>query len=125
MKTETTDKLTAPQGVAGSDLFCFRWWYKGKTIEGNIMKLEGRVVAKDASDAIDKVEKQMRAKWPTVRWMQGKEIEGDGWTFGPTVQKLKKPVKAAPPEKQCGVCKAPIPADATSCDSCGSTDAET
>ena len=58
------------------------------------MKLEGRVVATDASAACDKVEKQMRAEWPTVRWMQGKEIEGDGMTFGPTVQKLKTPVVA-------------------------------
>lgn len=58
------------------------------------MKLEGRVVAHDASEACDRVEKQMRAEHPTMRWMQGKEIEGNGVTFGPTVQKLKTPVEA-------------------------------
>lgn len=76
------------------EVFCFRWWYKGRTAEGNTMKLEGRVEARDASEACDKVEKQMRAEWPTVRWMQGREIEGDGVTFGPTVQKLKTPIAA-------------------------------
>jgi hypothetical protein len=39
----------------------------------------------------------MRAKWPTVRWMQGREIDGDGVTFGPTVQKLKTPITARKP----------------------------
>ena len=41
------------------------------------------------------MEKQMRAEHPTMRWMQGKEIEGNGVTFGPTVQKMKTPVEAA------------------------------
>lgn len=31
----------------------------------------------------------MRAAHPAVRWMQGREIEGGGMTFGPTVQKLR------------------------------------
>lgn len=90
-----TDSQTAnASGVGSTDWFCFRWWYKGRTAEGNTMKLEGRVVARDASEACDKVERQMRAKWPTVRWMHGREIEGDGVTFGPTVQKLKTPITA-------------------------------
>ena len=32
----------------------------------------------------------MRAENPTVRWMQGREIEGNGVMFGPTVQRLKR-----------------------------------
>lgn len=91
---DVIEQPTALPAVACSEWFCFRWWYKGRTAEGNTMKLEGRVEARDASEACDKVEKQMRAKWPTVRWMQGREIEGDGVTFGPTVQKLKTPIKA-------------------------------
>ena len=47
-------------------------------------------MAADSGAACDKVEREMRAKYPTIRWMQGREIEGDGWRFGPTVQKLKK-----------------------------------
>ncbi len=91
---DVIEQPTALTPVACSDRFCFRWWYKGRTAEGNTMKLEGRVEARDASEACDKVEKQMRAKWPDVRWMQGREIEADGVTFGPTVQKLKTPIKA-------------------------------
>ena len=70
-------------------LFCFRWRYKGCTPEGNILKVEGRVTAADAGAACDIVERAMRAKHPTIRWMQGREIEGVGRTFGPAVQKLK------------------------------------
>lgn len=94
MSTETSLPTANPR-FAASGLFCFRWWYKGRTVEGNTMKLEGRVVAHDASEACDRVEKQMRAEHPTMRWMQGKEIEGNGVTFGPTVQKMKTPVEAA------------------------------
>ncbi len=74
--------------------FRFHWWYKGRTDEGIIVKFEGHIVATDASDACDKVEKSMRAKWPMIAWMHGKEIEGNGVTFGPTVQKLKTPYSA-------------------------------
>ena len=88
----TTETQSA---VRSSGLFCFRWWYKGRTPEGNVIKLEGRVVAHDAGEACDRVEKQMRAEYPAMRWMQGKEIEGNGVAFGPTVQKLKTPVVAA------------------------------
>lgn len=95
METTKDIKQQQPPAVASSGLFCFRWWYKGRTLEGNTLKLEGRVVAHDASEACDRVEKQMRAEYPTMRWMQGKELEGDGVTFGPTVQKLKTPVVAA------------------------------
>lgn len=97
MPGRTNNAATATEATPGlgiSELFCFRWWYKGRTAEGNTMTLEGRVEARDASEACYKVEKQMRAKWPTVRWMQGRESEGGGVRFGPTVQKLKTPVKA-------------------------------
>ena len=76
-------------------LFCFRWWYKGRTVEGNTIKLEGRVAARDASSASAKVEKQMRSDHPTIKWMQGKNIEGNGIAYGPTVQKTKLRVEAA------------------------------
>lgn len=72
------------------EVFRFRWWYKGITTEGNILKLAGHTYATDASAACDQVERLMRAEHPTVRWMQGKEIEGDGWKFGPTVQKCRR-----------------------------------
>lgn len=93
------EKLHTVEDLRASGLFCFRWWYKGRTLEGNTIKLEGRVVAHDASEACDRVEKQMRAEYPTMRWMQGKELEGDGVTCGPTVQKLKTPVEAAKQNK--------------------------
>lgn len=79
--------------VACSDRFRFRWWYKGRTTEGNTVKLEGRIEAADADEALAKVEAAMRSRYPTMRWMQGKEIEGGGVRLGPTVQKLKTPVK--------------------------------
>jgi hypothetical protein len=90
MSTEPATQLPASPPLSSSDLFCFRWWYKGRTAEGSILKLEGYVTAADARAACDIVEREMRAKHPTVRWMQGREIEGDGFTFGPTVQKLKR-----------------------------------
>lgn len=80
--------------VRTGDWFSFKWWYKGRTKEGNTLKLTGRVNAKDASEAAAKVERAMRAEHPDVRWMQGRDMEGVGdWkgcTFGPTVQKMKK-----------------------------------
>lgn len=78
--------------------FNFKWWYKGKDPLENTLSFNGKIIAKDADEALRNVEKMMRAKYPTVKWMQGKEIEGVGHnlrvTFGPTVQKLKTPVKA-------------------------------
>ena len=91
MTTKNAENTEKPQpAVASSDLFCFRWWYKGRTAEGNIVKLEGRVDAANESAACRTVEAIMRAEHPTVRWMQGREIEDDFCKFGPTVQKLKK-----------------------------------
>lgn len=73
--------------------FQFRWWFKGKTADGNILKLQGHVTAPSAGEACDKVEAAMRKEHPTVRWMQGREIEGNGVSFGPTVQLIRRPVK--------------------------------
>ena len=77
-------------------LSVFRWWHKGRTAEGNTIKLEGRVVARDVSEASNKVDAVLRKEHPTIRWMQGREIEtgkpGD-WQFGPTVQKLRGATK--------------------------------
>jgi hypothetical protein len=81
--------------MAETILFWFRWWYKGRTPEGNTVKLFGHVQASDAASACDIVERQMRAEHPTIRWMQGREIESDGYLFGPTVQKLKTKPKGA------------------------------
>ena len=90
---------TCGSAVVCSDWFCFRWWYKGRTTEGNTVKLEGRIEAADAGEACDKVEAAMRSRYPTMRWMQGRELEGDGVRFGPTVQKLKTPVARKQNEK--------------------------
>ena len=90
MNTEPTTQLPASPPLSSNDWFCFRWWYKGRTAEGNIVKLEGRVDAANEAAACRTVEAIMRAEYPTVRWMQGREIEGDGVMFGPTVQKLKR-----------------------------------
>lgn len=83
---------------APAPVFTFKWWYKGKTTEGNIIKFEGRITAADNFEACDKVERLMRAEHPTIAWMQGKNIEGQGnWkgvTFGPTTQKMKGKVKS-------------------------------
>jgi hypothetical protein len=74
-------------------LSVFRWWHKGRTLEGNTIKLQGRVVAKDASAACDLVDAEMRKQHPNIKWMQGREIEGNGFRFGPTVQKLRGATK--------------------------------
>jgi len=75
------------------ELHRFRWWYKGKTPDGNTMSLQGHVMARDSSHAGEIVEKDMRKKWPDIKWMQGRDVEGEGdWEcvrFGPTVQQLK------------------------------------
>lgn len=73
-------------------VFTFRWWYRGRTVEGNIVKFVGRIRAVDDRAALKQVEDQMRADYPTIRWMHGREMEGGNVTFGPTVQKLKTPV---------------------------------
>ncbi len=80
MKTET-------------DMHNFRWWYKGMTPEGVKISFEGRIVARDWSEAMSTVEREMRANWPGIRWMQGKEVETETVKLGPTVQRLKTPVK--------------------------------
>lgn len=74
----------------------FRWWYKGITPEELKVSFEGRIVARDANEAMSTVEREMRAKWPGIRWMQGKEVETDSVKLGPTVQRLKTPVKRKP-----------------------------
>jgi len=81
-----------PEEIEPKDLCVYRFWYKGRTEEGNILKLEGNVTASGAKAAADIVEEEMRILHPTVRWMRGREVEGNGCTFGPTVQKLKKKV---------------------------------
>jgi len=75
------------------DLIRFRWWYSGVTPEGNTARFEGSGYAKDCDEAISNVEKMMRAKFPEIKWKQGREVEGQGdyrgVTFGPTVQMLR------------------------------------
>jgi len=88
--TDINPKTSSDIPVAPhSELLRFRWWYKGKTPEGNTIKFEGHVRAKDSSSASDIVEREQRARFPEIVWMQGKEIEGNGVQFGPTVQQLK------------------------------------
>lgn len=92
MTTSKTDENAADSRRSSStDLFCFRWWFKGETPDGNTMKLEGEINAASAYDAADKVDAQMRKRFPKVRWMRGRKIEGDGIQYGPTVRRLKKP----------------------------------
>lgn len=90
MSTQTNIQTAINPAVAWAGWFCFRWWYRGLTAEGNIIKLEGHVQATNDTSACHTVEAIMRAEHPTVRWMQGREIEGNGVMFGPTVQKLKR-----------------------------------
>ena len=73
-----------------SDLYWFRWWYKGICPDNVILDLQGHVQATDIDAAGTSVEAICRAEYPRVRWMQGREIEGLGMTFGPTVQKMKR-----------------------------------
>ena len=72
-----------------SDLFCFRWWYKGRSTLGVTISYQGDVMARNESEACAKVEAAMRGAHPTLRWMDGREIEGHGIKFGPTVQKKR------------------------------------
>ena len=71
-------------------LYRFRWWYKGKTVDGNVVNFSGHVHAVDAAAACNTVEHQMREKHPDIRWMLGKRIETISVLFGPTVQQLKR-----------------------------------
>lgn len=79
--------------IGSSTLFRFRWWYKGRTLEGNIIKLEGHVMAKDSWEAAVVVEADQRKRWPDVKWMHDREVEdegeNEGFKFGPTIQLLK------------------------------------
>lgn len=76
-----------------SNLIRFRWWYSGLTTEGNTARFEGTGYAKGDLEAIHNIEKMMRSKYPTMKWKQGREIEGvgnnRGVSFGPTVQMLR------------------------------------
>lgn len=36
------------------------------------------------------IETMMRQKYPSIRWCQGREMEGNGVSFGPTVQMSAK-----------------------------------
>lgn len=71
----------------------FRWWYRGVTPNGTAIAFQGSGWAKDSSTALNNIEKMMRAKWPKIRWKQGRDTEGEGnhrgVRFGPTVQMLK------------------------------------
>lgn len=67
----------------------FRWNYKGRTPEGSTCKFSGSGFAGDADEAIKIIEKMMREKFPAMRWMHGREVEGGNVTYGPTVQMLK------------------------------------
>lgn len=84
---------TKPMNTNTKELIRFRWWYSGRTPEGNSARFEGTGYAKDSRDACDNVEKMMRAKWPEIKWKHGREVEGEGDNrgvkFGPTVQMLR------------------------------------
>lgn len=71
----------------------FRWWYRGVTPDNLSVAFQGSGWAKDSEEALNNIEKMMRRKHPSIRWKQGRQIEGDGdnsgWKFGPTVQMLK------------------------------------
>ena len=65
----------------------FRWWYKGLTPEGVTASFSGIGVASDPKSASDNIEEMMRKSHPTIRWMQGKEVERPGLVLlGPTIQ---------------------------------------
>lgn len=68
----------------------FRWTYRGRTEDGNTIKFEGHGWAEDSHKAADQIETMMRAKYPDIKWMHGREIEGGNVTFGPTIQMLKE-----------------------------------
>jgi len=80
--------MNAQQNKHG--LFRFRWSHKGRTRTGIIMEFGGSVFAVNAGKACEIVDTMLRERWPELRWMQGKEIEANGVTLGPTVQKLKR-----------------------------------
>lgn len=71
----------------------FRWWYRGVCPDGLKMSFQGSGWAVDCDAAISQIEKMMRVKYPTIKWQQFRDTEGEGdyrgVTFGPTVQMLK------------------------------------
>lgn len=70
-------------------LLPFKWWFKGRTVEGNTIKFEGRVKAIGAGEACHQVDEDMRKQYPDIKWMQGKNVENEHIKYGPTVQQMK------------------------------------
>jgi hypothetical protein len=77
------------EGLAAVTLFRFRWWHKGKTHDGNTISLTGTINACDDRTAALYIDNMLRKKWPTTRWMHGREIEGGNIQYGPTIRRLK------------------------------------
>ena len=80
--------------IAEMPLLWFRWWFKGITPDGTILKLSGHIQEVTPSMAASQIDVKMRAAYPAVRWMQGRQVENfgsnRGVSFGPTVQQMKR-----------------------------------
>lgn len=68
----------------------YRWWFKGKAADGNILSFEGYGWAEDAWAAAHRIDKLMREEYPDIRWMHGTKVEGGNIQYGPTIKMLKK-----------------------------------
>jgi hypothetical protein len=73
----------------------FHWSHRGKSANGNSLRLSGRTEAETMNEAMDKVDRFLRGQYPDVHWMHGKDIEGDGiyarTKFGPTLREIATP----------------------------------
>lgn len=67
----------------------YRWEWKGKTTDGGTVKLSGAVHAENERVAADRIEHDMRAEYPNVRWMHKDKVETENIKYGPTVWSAK------------------------------------
>lgn len=67
----------------------FKWRYRGKQEDGTVWTFTGDGYAIDVAEALKTTEAEMRARYPKIKWMHGREVEGGGVLFGPTVRMLK------------------------------------
>lgn len=76
-----------------TDIHLFKWSHRAVMPDGTRLTLSGTFEAPRASrgsDGARSVDLSLRKKYPTARWMHGRDIEpGDGHTFGPTWQRGK------------------------------------
>lgn len=84
------DPKNAPE-AAPADKSCWRWWYRGRMAIGPVFRFEGLVLAADFDTAAEAVEREMRKRYPHMRWMNGSltESAGRSLTIGPTLQARK------------------------------------